>query len=900
MKSARVFLLFMITVFVISLSACQPSGQGLPKDGKDGKSAYELALDNGFQGSVDDWLLSLVGKSGKDGFDGIGIKEIGMLSSNGNTDTYSIVFTDNSTQTFDIVNGIDGQDGVGITKIEKTSSIGPIDNYTVTFTNLKTETFSVTNGIDGKDGLGIKSVDKTSSKENVDTYTITFSDNSNTTFAVTNGTNGSDGNGIEYIQKTSTEENIDTYTVSFTDGTSTTFKITNGFDGEKGDKGDKGDKGENGASAYDIYCSIYGYDGTVQEWITEYVGGNLLKHTVTFDLNGGAGNDDFSNCVIATHNKTINLSTPSREGFTFMGWYTGTSVNDGKFTTTDTVTDDMNLVAIWQINKLEVSFKDFEGNTVDTQIVDYGTAASAPTLPSIVGNYIFHSWDKDFSEVTENSVVTAVYIPNVYKITYNTNEGSEISEQTVYVNYLPTLPQAPTKTGYYFTGWYLDESYSIKYEFDYALNEDSTLYAEFSEYISLATYEDLLLISSKNSAKYCLVNDINCNGESLVPIDNFYGVIEGYGHKIYNFVLNDTENNTGFVRTNYGDMRNIVLEDFSFHHNVRKYMSSNTTLNSGVIASVNNGTIENCVLRNATVAFDIFLEFGGQKTLYVNTGGICGTNNGTVSNCINEAEISFSISGYINVDSWEHSKMYSNCGGIVGLNKSVIENSTVNTDVSVVTDGDRKGGSSSMALWNYVGGLIGKNELTVSGCRMNGNISSAREKTYMIDDICLSALVANNAGVVENSYAKGSIEAYDFATCVGGAVSINNGTVKTSYADVDIVSEAAGLTECGGFVASNAGTVYKCFSMGNINAMSCKNYGYLIGHSTGSESKSYYADIGIITIAGTATTPTNQIGLAIALDELLTVEFLVNTLLWSEDVWVITDGEAPVLNKRYI
>lgn len=159
MKSARVFLLFMITVFVISLSACQPSGQGLPKDGKDGKSAYELALDNGFQGSVDDWLLSLVGKSGKDGFDGIGIKEIGMLSSNGNTDTYSIVFTDNSTQTFDIVNGIDGQDGVGITKIEKTSSIGPIDNYTVTFTNLKTETFSVTNGIDGKDGLGIKSVD---------------------------------------------------------------------------------------------------------------------------------------------------------------------------------------------------------------------------------------------------------------------------------------------------------------------------------------------------------------------------------------------------------------------------------------------------------------------------------------------------------------------------------------------------------------------------------------------------------------------------------------------------------------------------------------------------------------------------------------------------------------------
>ena len=32
--------------------------------GEDGKSAYEIALENGFEGTEAEWLLSLVGKSG--------------------------------------------------------------------------------------------------------------------------------------------------------------------------------------------------------------------------------------------------------------------------------------------------------------------------------------------------------------------------------------------------------------------------------------------------------------------------------------------------------------------------------------------------------------------------------------------------------------------------------------------------------------------------------------------------------------------------------------------------------------------------------------------------------------------------------------------------------------------
>ena len=38
--------------------------------GKDGKSAYELAVENGYEGNVQQWLASLVGAAGKDGADG--------------------------------------------------------------------------------------------------------------------------------------------------------------------------------------------------------------------------------------------------------------------------------------------------------------------------------------------------------------------------------------------------------------------------------------------------------------------------------------------------------------------------------------------------------------------------------------------------------------------------------------------------------------------------------------------------------------------------------------------------------------------------------------------------------------------------------------------------------------
>ena len=57
-----------LAVLMIPLTLAGCAGQGAA--GADGKSAYELAVENGFVGSEADWLASLVGATGQDGQDG--------------------------------------------------------------------------------------------------------------------------------------------------------------------------------------------------------------------------------------------------------------------------------------------------------------------------------------------------------------------------------------------------------------------------------------------------------------------------------------------------------------------------------------------------------------------------------------------------------------------------------------------------------------------------------------------------------------------------------------------------------------------------------------------------------------------------------------------------------------
>ena len=135
-------------------------------------------------------------------------------------------------------------------------------------------------------------------------------------------------------------------------------------------------------------------------------------------------------------------ANPTRTGYTFTGW-------DKAF---NNVTADLVVTAQYSINTYTVTFKDWNGTVLNTQQVQYGGAATAPANPTRTG-YTFTGWDKAFTNVTANLVVTAQYSANTYTVTFKDWNGTVLKTQQVQYGGAATAPANPTRTGYTFTSW---------------------------------------------------------------------------------------------------------------------------------------------------------------------------------------------------------------------------------------------------------------------------------------------------------------------------------------------------------------------------------------------------------------------------------------------------------------
>ena len=69
-----------------------------------------------------------------------------------------------------------------------------------------------------------------------------------------------------------------------------------------------------------------------------------------------------------------------------------------------------------------------------------------------------------------------------YTVTYNTNGGSAVDSATVSEGHKLTAPEAPTKDGYTFHGWYKDAAFTNRWNFDAdTVTGNTTLYAKWTE-----------------------------------------------------------------------------------------------------------------------------------------------------------------------------------------------------------------------------------------------------------------------------------------------------------------------------------------------------------------------------------------------------------------------------------
>ena len=141
---------------------------------------------------------------------------------------------------------------------------------------------------------------------------------------------------------------------------------------------------------------------------------------------------------------------PTKEGYTFIGWYNGESEWD--FETP--VTTGLILTAKWQLNQYTITFDTAGGSEVAPITQDYGTTITAPANPAKTG-YTFAGWDREIPTTmpAENITLTARWQVNQYTITFKPeNGGQDIVIKQDYGTAI-TAPANPTKTGYTFAGW---------------------------------------------------------------------------------------------------------------------------------------------------------------------------------------------------------------------------------------------------------------------------------------------------------------------------------------------------------------------------------------------------------------------------------------------------------------
>lgn len=147
-------------------------------------------------------------------------------------------------------------------------------------------------------------------------------------------------------------------------------------------------------------------------------------------------------------------NVPRRNGWQFTGW-------DKPFAN---VFAHMTVTALWEERTAticRVVFMDGQGNTLKTQDVEEGGAATAPKNPTRRG-YTFTGWDREFDNVTDDVIVTALWeaaAGGTKKYTvYFLDRTNILKEEEVEEGGSATPPPAPTRKNYTFKGW--DRSFS--------------------------------------------------------------------------------------------------------------------------------------------------------------------------------------------------------------------------------------------------------------------------------------------------------------------------------------------------------------------------------------------------------------------------------------------------------
>ncbi len=197
--------------------------------------------------------------------------------------------------------------------------------------------------------------------------------------------------------------------------------------------------------------------------ITLYAKWSSADYAIYYELNGGI-NHLLNPTGYTIGSLPIVLEEPTKNGYTFIGWYQGTErIREIPMETTG----DIYLEAKWRVNDYQVSYELNGGVNNELNPNDY----NVDKLPIALGEptrlgYTFAGWmlnDKKVDEIplemTGNLTFVATWEVNTYTIEYDLQGGDAVANPNEYTIESETIVLLkPTKLGYSFGGWYSGEA----------------------------------------------------------------------------------------------------------------------------------------------------------------------------------------------------------------------------------------------------------------------------------------------------------------------------------------------------------------------------------------------------------------------------------------------------------
>ncbi len=221
-----------------------------------------------------------------------------------------------------------------------------------------------------------------------------------------------------------------------------------------------------------------------------------------------------------------------------------------------------------------------------------------------------------------------------------------------------------------------------------------------------------------------------------------------------------------------------------------------------------------------------------------------------------------------------------------------LTNTIAVTNNGVIENVYVSGGITNQTYEGNIGGIVSINKGTIKESFVDLDINSSGGN--------IGGIAGINQGTIKNSYAMGSLTSKN--STIGGLVGKNDsGTIQNSYAinDIDLDVNVQDIS-IGGLVGYSSGRVENCFANNNIvinNNSSTTELGSIVGQNTGNKiinSYRYKAQAILLNNYRTQNYNDNE-------DVLIVNSFknssAYNQLLFDPNLWIITDNYYPHLKK---